>query len=159
MEQETINLSLKQYQDYLQSDNFIGSGFNSRIFLYQEKEVLKLWKEYVNIAVLNLFRQNIKALLSISNKSLITPQRLAMFEDKIVGYTMPYFSGYNLSELPLDTSLMKLYKALIELEKNIKEIAKMHLDIGDIHSDNIMYKQGNFVFLVIMMTKHIFNKR
>ena len=23
----------------------------------------------------------------------------------------------------------------------------MHLDIGDIHSDNIMYKQGNFVFL------------
>lgn len=147
MESESINLTLKQYQDYLKSDDFIGSGLNSRIFLYQEKSVLKLWKEYVNIAVLNLFRQNITALLLVRNNALITPQKLVKLEDKIVGYTMPYFSGCNLSELPLDTSLTKLYEALVELEKNIKEIAKMHLDIGDIHSDNIMYNQGKFVFL------------
>ena len=117
---------------------------NSEVFLYNN-EILKIFLNNQkmidhNLSVIKQLFDNYFELISI--KELVLPKEYIFYNNKIVGYSMPYINGLSLHEIiennSLYTSYMRLiFIRLLNMIENIKT-SPFNFYIGDMHEKNII---------------------
>ena len=117
---------------------------NSEIILYNN-EILKIYLNNQkmidhNLNVIKQLFNNYFELISI--KELVLPKEYIFYNNKIVGYSMPYINGLSLHEIIENNSLYTSYMRLIfiRLLNMIENIKTLPFDfyIGDMHEKNII---------------------
>ena len=125
----------------IQTDNI---NRNSELFIH-DNEVLKIYvdnkKMYkYNLQVLKEIIKKEKYLRSI--KELVLPNSLIIYNNNIVGYSMPYIEGYTLLEI-IDKKLLNdneikiIFNKILDLINRLKELP-FNMFIGDLHEKNVI---------------------
>lgn len=148
---DIIELTKKEYERYMQQDDFIGEGSFGKVFKYNDDLALKLWFNKFTNAYYEEVRGQLKNLLNNNFSNCKTPEIAVTVEGEIMGYLMNYCSGLILSKMPNSTLFKAIIKALKINVSNLKEISHKKFMICDIHPNNIMYNvsfyQNGFTFI------------
>ena len=130
----------------IQNDN---SNANSELFIFNDT-ILKIYfgdNRYnnYNLSVINniISKKNILGRVD----ELVLPKDLVIYNDKVVGFTMPYVKGNTLNELIKNDSLSdkdikSIFTNLLNIIKEFEEFS-FSFCIGDIHEKNILIDDNN----------------
>ena len=135
----------------IQYDNY---NSYSTLFIYEDK-VLKIYddnNEYTNfnIDVVNNIMNKLPYLSNI--EELVLPKELLIYNDKIVGYTMPYIKGITLEET-IKNNLFnddEMKNIFIKLLNTINKFDKLpfKFSIGDMHEKNIIIDKNHNINII-----------
>lgn len=123
---------------------FNNDNANSELFIYNN-EVLKIYIKNDSIVDYNI--SVVMKLLSKKEyankiKELVLPNDLIIYNNNIVGFSMPYINGATLDEiiqnnLLSDDDIYNLFLKLLDTIERLEELT-FKLSIGDIHEKNII---------------------
>ena len=113
-----------------------------------DDEVIKLFKNLDMTKKYHL-EDEIKKISKVKVDGVALPKELVYKDGIFIGYTMPYFKGFNLSIIfkkiqkgkitVSEEEVNRLYNGLI---MKVKELSKRQIRISDIKPDNIIYYNG-----------------
>lgn len=128
---KTIEITEDQYLQYLLSDQ-IGKGSEGVVYKYDKNNVIKIFYNY------DLFKvDDINEIVKKTYPSFCFPKAFISFENRKIGYIMPYIKGDLLCNV--DCNYEKFIAALLVLRKDIVLAAYNNLELWDIHDENIIY--------------------
>jgi hypothetical protein len=135
----------------IQQDNYNSC---STLFIYDDK-VLKVYDEDNEFTKfnLNVIKNIINKKSYLSNiEELVLPKELLIYNDKIVGYTMPYIKGITLDEA-IKNNLFnddEMKNIFIKLLNTINKFDKLpfKFSIGDMHEKNIIIDKNHNINII-----------
>ena len=125
----------------IQADN---TNRNSELFI-NDNEVLKIYVDNKKMYKYNL--QVLKEIIKKENylrsiNELVLPNSLIIYNNNIVGYSMPYIEGYTLLEimdkkLLNDNEIKVIFNKILNLIDRLKKLP-FNMFIGDLHEKNVI---------------------
>lgn len=138
---EKVYLSDSDYQEYLTSMNFIGSGYESFVFSLGNEVVKILNKEIIS----DDLEMRIDALGDIKelNKALSIPTKSLYLNMDFIGFYMKY-AGIDLKRYLIenDVSFDELVRILKDIKEKLVFLHQYGIVHGDIQLKNIMIHDG-----------------
>lgn len=132
-----------------QTDNL--NAYSRLLLLSKQNKVAKIcYKDY------DLWSKNLKNLNLICTQltttnfpEIIFPTHLIEYEDKTVGYLMPYIEGETFDKLLLHNKLSP-QKILMIFDQLASVICRLpnNIHLGDLHAKNIIISNNNNAFLI-----------
>lgn len=122
---------------------YIDEGNESEVFRYGDS-VLKIYKDYC--AKERLGEDDVIYLSNIPTKRILMPREVIRNADtmEFIGYSMPFIYKY-----PKDVLMkIKMNHFLDELDvihSDLELLAEHHVDVEDIHIDNVLYNESFFI--------------
>lgn len=122
---------------------YIDEGNESEVFRYGDS-ALKIYKKYCPKERLSL--DDVVELSKIPTKRFLMPKEVIRDADTLefIGYSLPFVYKY-----PRDILMrIKMNEFLDELDvihSDLELLAQHHVDIEDIHIDNVLYNEGFFI--------------
>ncbi len=130
------------------------SNANSELFIYKN-DVFKIYNgdseiDNYNLNTINNIFSKYKYLSTI--KELVLPKELLIYNNEIVGFSMPYIKGLSLEEI-INNKLDKNYnmkEIFINLLNIIKKSEELPFEfiIGDMHEQNIIIDEDNNIKII-----------
>lgn len=127
---------------------------NAELFIYN-KTVIKIYNgddnhNTFNINVIKNIFSKLSVLSSISE--LVLPKNLIVYNDNIVGFSMPYINGITLEKtvnknLYSDQEIKKIFLRLLNIINRCHNLP-FHFYIGDMHEKNIMIDKNNKIYII-----------
>lgn len=145
MESNILKLTKEEFKNYFNAEMpYIGKGAYATVFPYNKDYCLKLWRHAnSDSSTIDDYRINIASLLENQNSMFITPKRLVMVDNQIVGYLMSYIDGMKLRNINDKVLFCSFMIAMEKAEHEIANVSKEHLYLADVHSENIIYQREN----------------
>ena len=126
---------------------FEGESMESTAHLFidnGEKKVFKLFKNGIDIE--NKVNKIILLKDRLKNvENVVTADQIVTYDNKVIGYTMPYVNGVKFTSLLFDRK--KNIEILKEISKTLKELHKLGIICGDIHNNILVDKNGTPYFI------------
>ena len=122
---------------------YVDEGNESEVFRYGET-ALKIYKKFCPKERLDL--DTVVELSKIPTKRILMPEDIIRDADTLefIGYSMPFIYKF-----PRDILMrIKMNEFLDELDvihSDLELLAVHHVDVEDIHIDNVLYNQGFFI--------------
>ena len=122
---------------------FLDEGNESEVFRYGDS-VLKIYKDYC--VKERLGEEDVIYLSKIPTKRILMPREVIRDADtmEFIGYSMPFIYKY-----PRDVLMrIKMNHFLDELDvihSDLELLAEHHVDVEDIHIDNVLYNESFFI--------------
>lgn len=119
----------------------IGFGTSAKCFLYDQDTVLKLfYKDYSEKLNLNdkSTYELFDLLCEMHIDSFISPEKLIVSGDKIVGYFYPFIKGKTLKHLINQFTLKNLIERYDKIVEDNKRLAAYKFRLFDLHGNNII---------------------
>ena len=122
---------------------FLDEGNESEVFRYGDS-VLKIYKDYC--VKERLGEDDVIYLSKIPTKRILMPREVIRNADtmEFIGYSMPFIYKY-----PRDVLMrIKMNHFLDELDvihSDLELLAEHHVDVEDIHIDNVLYNENFFI--------------
>ena len=122
---------------------FLDEGNESEVFRYGDS-VLKIYKDYC--VKERLGEEDVIYLSKIPTKRILMPREVIRDADtmEFMGYSMPFIYKY-----PRDVLMrIKMNHFLDELDvihSDLELLAEHHVDVEDIHIDNVLYNESFFI--------------
>ena len=122
---------------------FLDEGNESEVFRYGDS-VLKIYKDYC--VKERLGEEDVIYLSKIPTKRILMPREVIRDADtmEFMGYSMPFIYKY-----PRDVLMrIKMNHFLDELDvihSDLELLAEHHVDVEDIHIDNVLYNENFFI--------------
>lgn len=122
---------------------FLDEGNESEVFRYGDS-VLKIYKDYC--VKDRLGEDDVIYLSKIPTKRILMPREVIRDADtmEFIGYSMPFIYKY-----PRDVLMrIKMNHFLDELDvihSDLELLAEHHVDVEDIHIDNVLYNENFFI--------------
>ena len=122
---------------------YLDEGNESVVFKYGN-DALKIYKEFCHKE--RLAEEDALRLSCISTERILMPKEIIRDADtgKFIGYSVPYIEKYPSSAI----ARMKMRDFLRELDvicSDIDTLSNAHVDIEDLHVDNILYNGSFFI--------------
>ena len=122
---------------------YIDEGNESIVFRYGE-DALKIYKEFCRKE--RLAEEDVLRLSEISTERILMPKEIIRdaVTGRFMGYSVPYIEKYPASAI----ARMKMKDFLSELDvicSDIDTLSNAHVDIEDLHVDNILYNGSFFI--------------
>ena len=124
---------------------------NSDLFIYEDK-VLKIYKDDCkkNIEIIESVLNHYNELANI--KSLVLPDELIIYNNHIVGFSMPYIKGNTLDEIIINNTfneqqMCMIFRKILEVISSFKKLS-FSFSIGDLHEKNIIIDNNLNVYII-----------
>lgn len=122
---------------------YLDEGNESEVFRYHDS-ALKIYKEFCFKE--RLTEEDVLGLIGIPTKRILMPKEVIRDADTLefIGYSVPYIEKYPSRCIPR----MKMNEFLDELDvihSDVDTLSSRHIDIEDLHVDNILYNGKFFI--------------
>lgn len=129
--------NLKEIYDNLKIYKNSGWGANSKIYIYNTKELLKVFNRpdsFLNLTTMEVLN-------TLNTKTIIKPNKFLIVNDKYVGFSMDIAKGEMLDQINENIIILDLLKSFVKIQEDLKILSERKLANNDINILNILYDE------------------
>lgn len=135
----------------LRESKALDGGFESRIFVYGDDELLKI---YYDIDIFDKkYKDKIELFSTLAIPYTAYPEKLVRLDGRNIGYLMKKLKGFTLDNARIIFSEKQKIHILNKLNNLLEQLHKLGITIGDLNPGNIITDGNNVYILDIVGAK------
>lgn len=141
-------IEVKNLKELLVGTKVIGYGTTCICFLLRDNSVFKLYlNTYRKVELFDTFNmfEHLKMLNNLGNDTYVSPEKIVILNNKIIGYSMKYINTKTLAKMSKDIYINDVLNKINKLYEDTYLISKNNFDLRDIHRKNILYQNRFYV--------------
>ena len=128
----------------------IGAGKTAVVYMSSDGNCIKIYKHnYDGKELLSTenFDERLEKISMLSSNRVIGPKQLLYIKGKLAGYIYEYIKAHDFENVSRFTKVEELFKDLLRIKEEIVNMSNNNFKIGDLHSRNILFNNGQYYFI------------
>ncbi len=138
------------YHELCKSKRPIGYGETANCFMGTDGDVVKIFYKNFMQEInrkYDRFMNKFEVLSTLADERIITPEKLIMSNEQIIGYKYRYIKAKDFEDVSMLTRIETLFEDYETVLQELKLLSDAGIQSFDMHGRNILYEDNKYYFI------------